>query len=41
MDADMATESTNLARDNVLVQSSAAMLSQANMITEMALVLLR
>ena len=41
MDADMAKESTNLARDNVLVQSSAAMLSQANMITEMALVLLR
>jgi len=41
MDADMAKESTNLARDNVLVQSSASMLSQANMITEMALVLLR
>lgn len=41
MDVDMAAESTNLAKHNVLVQSSASMLSQANMITEMALVLLR
>lgn len=41
MDVDMAAESTNLAKNNVLVQSSAAMLSQANMITEMALVLIR
>jgi len=41
MDVDMATESTNLAKHNVLVQSSASMLTQANMITEMALVLLR
>jgi len=41
MDVDMAAESTNLAKHNVLVQSSASMLTQANMITEMALVLLR
>jgi flagellin len=41
MDVDMAAESTNLAKYNVLVQSSASMLTQANMITEMALVLIR
>ncbi len=41
MDVDMASESTNLAKYNVLVQSSASMLTQANMVTEMALVLLR
>ena len=30
VDADMALESTRMARQNVLVQSSAAMLAQAN-----------
>ena len=33
VDADMALESTRMARQNVLVQSSAAMLAQANQLT--------
>jgi flagellin len=41
MDVDMAGESTNLAKQNFLVQSSAAMLAQANTISEVALILLR
>ena len=40
MDADIALESTRFARQNVLVQSSAAMLAQANSLTDVALNLL-
>ena len=40
MDADVALESTRFARHNVLVQASAAMLSQANSTTSTALMLL-
>ena len=41
MDVDMAGESTNLSKQNFLVQASAAMLAQANTVTEVALILLR
>ena len=37
MDADIALESTRFARRNVLVQSSAAMVAQANQLTNLAL----
>ena len=40
MDVDIATESTHFAKHNILVQSSAAMLSQANSIPNVALQLL-
>ena len=40
-DVDIATESTNLAKYQVLVQASASMLSQANTNTDIALMLLR
>jgi flagellin len=40
MDADIALESTRFARQNVLVQSSAAMVAQANQLTNIALTLL-
>jgi flagellin len=40
MDVDIAMESTHFARHNILVQSSAAMLSQANGIPNIALQLL-
>lgn len=40
MDVDIAEESANLARNNVLVQASAAMLSQANTAPNVALMLL-
>ena len=41
VDADIAEESTELAKYNILVQASAAMLSQANSSTDVALMLLR
>jgi flagellin len=41
MDVDIAAESTRLAKFNVLLQSSAAMLAQANSTTDVALMLLR
>jgi flagellin len=41
MDVDVAAESTRLAKYNVLVQASASMLSQANGLSEVALVLMR
>ncbi|MFP6894694.1 MAG: flagellin, partial [Opitutales bacterium] len=41
MDADMAAESTRLARQNVLVQASAAMVSQANQMANIVLSLLQ
>ena len=41
VDADIAEESTNLSRFNVLAQSAAAMISQANSTTDIALMLLR
>jgi flagellin len=41
MDVDVATESTELAKNNVLVQASASMLAQANSLTEISLVLMR
>ena len=41
MDVDIAAESTRLAKYNVLLQSSAAMLAQANSTTDVALMLLR
>jgi flagellin len=41
MDVDIAAESTRLAKYNVLIQSSAAMLAQANSTTDVALMLLR
>ena len=37
MDADVALESSRFARQNVLVQSSAAMVAQANQLTNIAL----
>ena len=40
MDVDVATESTHFAKHNILVQSSAAMLAQANGIPNVALQLL-
>ena len=40
-DVDIAAESTRMAKYNVLVQASAAMLSQANSTTDVALMLLR
>tara|TARA_B100001248_G_C27146292_1_gene346896 strand:- start:70 stop:648 length:579 start_codon:yes stop_codon:yes gene_type:complete len=40
MDADIALESTRMARQNVLVQSSAAMVAQANQLTNIALTVL-
>ena len=40
MDADIALESTRFARQNVLVQSSAAMVAQANQLTSIALTIL-
>ena len=41
MDVDIAAESTRLSKYNVLVQASAAMVAQANTITDTALILLR
>ena len=41
MDVDVAAESTRLAKYNVLVQASASLLSQANGLSEVALVLMR
>ena len=41
MDVDIASESTRLSKYNVLVQASAAMVAQANAVTETALILLR
>jgi flagellin-like hook-associated protein FlgL len=41
MDADMAQESTLMARQNVLVQASASMVTQANQMTDIVLQLLR
>jgi flagellin len=41
MDVDVASESTDLAKHNVLVQASASMLAQANSLTEISLVLMR
>jgi flagellin-like hook-associated protein FlgL len=41
MDADMAAESTKLARQNILVQASAAMVSQANQMANIVLSLLQ
>jgi flagellin len=40
LDVDIATESTHYARHNILVQSSAAMLAQANSVPNIALQLL-
>ena len=40
LDVDIATESTHYARHNILVQSSAAMLAQANAVPNVALQLL-
>jgi len=40
MDVDIATESTNLAKHNILVQASASMLAQANQSSSIALMLL-
>ena len=40
MDVDVALESSRLAKNNVLVQSSAAMVAQANNLTAIALTLL-
>ena len=40
MDADIALESTRFARQNVLVQASAAMVAQANQLTSIALQIL-
>jgi flagellin len=41
MDVDVAAESTNLAKQNVLVQASASMLAQANDLTSLALALIK
>ena len=41
IDVDIAEESTRLAKYNVLVQASAAMLAQANTNSDVALMLLR
>jgi flagellin len=40
MDADIALESTRYARQNILVQASAAMTAQANQLTNIAMVLM-
>ena len=40
MDTDIALESTRFARQSVLVQSSAAMVAQANQLTSIALTIL-
>ena len=40
-DVDMASESTRLSKFNILVQASASMLSQANSLSEISLVLMR
>jgi flagellin len=40
-DVDIATESTNLAKYQVLIQASASMLAQANTNTDIAMMLLR
>ena len=40
-DVDIASESTKLSKYNILVQASAAMVAQANSVTETALILLR
>jgi flagellin len=41
MDVDVARESSNLAKQQVLVQSSASMTAQANLINDVALMLIR
>tara|TARA_B100001093_G_scaffold144965_1_gene137566 strand:- start:309 stop:1259 length:951 start_codon:yes stop_codon:yes gene_type:complete len=41
MDVDIAMESTNLAKQNLLVQASASMVAQATLINDVALMLLR
>ena len=41
VDVDIAEESTNMAKYNVLTQAYAAMLAQANSTTDIALMLLR
>ena len=41
VDADIAEESTKLAKYNVLAQGAASMISQANSTTDIALMLLR
>ena len=41
VDVDVASESTKLARNNILVQASTAMLAQANSATQAALKLLQ
>jgi flagellin len=41
VDVDIAAESANLARQQVLVQASAAMTAQANMSNDVALMLLQ
>ena len=41
VDVDIAEESANMAKYNVLTQASAAMLAQANSTTDIALMLLR
>jgi flagellin len=41
MDVDIAAESSNLAKQQILVQASAAMTAQANMSNDVALMLLR
>ena len=41
IDVDMGAESTRLAKFNVLTQSAAAMLAQANTTPDVALILLR
>jgi len=41
MDVDVATESTNFAKENILVQTGTAMLAQANAVPQIALKLLQ
>ena len=41
MDVDIARESTELAKYNILVQASASMVAQASVSTDVALMLLR
>ena len=41
MDVDIAAESSNLAKQQVLVQASAAMTAQANVANDVALMLLQ
>ena len=41
MDVDIAAESANLAKQQILVQASAAMVAQANTSNDVALMLLR